>query len=102
MTTRGASPTTGRAFQFSLAGRVGLPPPSESWPSTASRGAIEMSTATTDATVEATEAPTEASERTPETTATHAPTEGEVTEATLVEIPLEQLRINPLNLRRRV
>ena len=61
-----------------------------------------MSTATTDATTEAAEVPTEATEPTPEPTATHAPTEGEVTEAALVEIPLEQLRTNPLNLRRRV
>jgi ParB family chromosome partitioning protein len=61
-----------------------------------------MSTATTEATVEATEVPTEATEPTPGTEVTHAPTEGEPTEATLVEIPLEQLRTNPLNLRRRV
>src|SRR5688500_16300986 len=61
-----------------------------------------MSTGTTEATVEATEVPTEATEPTPASEATHAPTEGEVTEATLVEIPLEQLRTNPANLRRRV
>ena len=61
-----------------------------------------MSTAMTEATVEATEVPTDATEPTPATEVTHARTEGEVTEATLVEIPLEQLRTNPLNLRRRV
>ena len=62
-----------------------------------------MSTATTEATVETTEVPAEATEPMPEATVTtHAATEGEVTEATLVEIPLEQLRTNPLNLRRRV
>ena len=61
-----------------------------------------MSSTTTEATVQTTEVPTEATEPTPEATETHAPTRGEVTEATLVEIPLEQLRTNPLNLRRRV
>ena len=61
-----------------------------------------MSTATTEATVEATEVPTEATEPAPAAEATQARTEGEMTEATLLEIPLEQLRTNPLNLRRRV
>ena len=54
-----------------------------------------MSTATAETTTEATDAPTEATE--PEAKATEAKAE-----AMLVEIPLEQLRTNPLNLRRRV
>lgn len=52
-----------------------------------------MSTATAETTTEAADAPTEAGE--PEATEAKA-------EAILVEIPLEQLRTNPLNLRRRV
>ncbi len=58
-----------------------------------------MSTATAETTTEATEAPTEATEATEATAAVETePT----TEAMLVEIPLKQLRTNPLNLRRRV
>ena len=53
--------------------------------STAWRGATEVSTATTEATVQATEGPTEATEPTPATEASHAPAEGELTKATLVE-----------------
>ncbi len=52
-----------------------------------------MSTATAETTTETTDAPTEATE--PEATEAKA-------EAILVEIPLQQLRTNPLNLRRRV